>query len=81
MEKADSITFVDNNFSVDGVDDNNLGVTGNNSTVIPDAVSEFALQTNQFSAEYGHSAGGQFSLITKTGTNRLHGSGRQWLPA
>src|SRR5438445_5638594 len=28
----------DNNFTVDGVDDNNLGVTGNNSTVIPDAV-------------------------------------------
>jgi hypothetical protein len=69
----------DNNFSVDGVDDNNLGVTGNNSTVIPDAVSEFALQTNQFSAEYGHSAGGQFSLITKTGTNRLHGSGEWYL--
>jgi len=67
----------DNNFNVDGVDDNNLGVTGNNSTVIPDAVAEFALQTNQFSAEYGHSAGGQFSLITKTGTNRLHGSG-EW---
>lgn len=69
----------DNNFSVDGVDDNNLGVTGNNSTVIPDAVSEFALQTNQFSAEYGHSAGGQFSLITKTGTNKLHGSGEWYL--
>ncbi len=67
----------DNNFTVDGVDDNNLGVTGNNSTVIPDAVSEFALQTNQFSAEYGHSAGGQFSLITKTGTNQFHGSG-EW---
>jgi hypothetical protein len=67
----------DNNFTVDGVDDNNLGVTGNNSTVIPDAVSEFALTTNQFSAEYGHSAGGQFSLITKTGTNALHGSG-EW---
>ncbi|HKV77121.1 MAG TPA: TonB-dependent receptor [Candidatus Sulfotelmatobacter sp.] len=69
----------DNNFNVDGVDDNNLGVTGNNSTVIPDAVSEFAVQTNQFSAEYGHSAGGQFSLITKTGTNRLHGSGEWYL--
>jgi outer membrane receptor protein involved in Fe transport len=64
----------DNNFTVDGVDDNNLGVTGNNSTVIPDAVAEFALTTNQFSAEYGHSAGGQFSLITKTGTNNWHGS-------
>ena len=67
----------DNNFTVDGVDDNNLGVTGNNSTVIPDAVAEFALTTNQFSAEYGHSAGGQFSLITKTGTNNWHGSG-EW---
>lgn len=67
----------DNNFTVDGVDDNNLGVTGNNSTVIPDAVAEFALTTNQFSAEYGHSAGGQFSLVTKTGTNTWHGSG-EW---
>src|SRR6267142_1226136 len=67
----------DNNFTVDGVDDNNLGVTGNNSTVIPDAVAEFNLTTNQFSAEYGHSAGGQFSLVTKTGTNHWHGSG-EW---
>lgn len=67
----------DNNFAVDGVDDNNLGVTGNNSTVIPDAVAEFNLTTNQFSAEYGHSAGGQFSLVTKTGTNEWHGSG-EW---
>src|SRR5438270_6999999 len=67
----------DNNFTVDGVDDNNLGVTGNNSTVIPDAVGEFNLTTNQFSAEYGHSAGGQFSLVTKTGTNNWHGSG-EW---
>ncbi len=67
----------DNNFTVDGVDDNNLGVTGNNATVIPDAVSEFVLTTNQFSAEYGHSAGGQFSLVTKTGTNNFHGSG-EW---
>src|SRR6266436_3804119 len=37
----------DNNFTVDGVDDNNLGVTGNNSTVITDSVAEFTLQTNQ----------------------------------
>ena len=67
----------DNSFSVDGVDDNNLNVTGNNSTVIPDAVAEFNLTTNQFSAEYGHSAGGQFSIVTKTGTNLWHGSG-EW---
>jgi hypothetical protein len=67
----------DNNFVVDGVDDNNLGVTGNNSTVIPDSVGEFVLVTNQFNAEYGHSAGGQFILVTKTGTNNWHGSG-EW---
>src|SRR6266576_1804665 len=67
----------DNNFTVDGVDDNNLGVTGNNSTVIPDDVAEVNLTTNQFSAVYGHSAGGQFSLVTKTGTNNWHGSG-EW---
>src|SRR3984893_3534905 len=67
----------DNNFTIDGVDDNNLGVTGPNSTVIPDSVAEFSLITNQFSAEYGHSAGGQFSLVTKTGTNNWHGSG-EW---
>ena len=68
----------DNNFTVDGVDDNNLNSTGPNSTVIPDAVAEFALQTNQFSAEYGHSAGGQFNLVTKSGTNNWHGSGYEY---
>ena len=50
-----------NSFTVDGVDDNNTGVTGNNSNVIQDAVSGFNLVTNQFSAEYGHSTGGQCS--------------------
>jgi hypothetical protein len=69
----------DNNFTIDGVDDNNLGVTGPNSTVIFDAVGEFHLQTNQFSAEYGHSAGGQFELVTKTGGNNYHGSGQLYL--
>jgi len=68
----------ENNFNVDGVDDNNLGVTGPNSTVIPDAVAEFTLQTNQFSAETGHSSGGQFNLVTKTGTNSLHGSAYEY---
>jgi len=67
----------ENNFTIDGVDDNNLGVTGPNSTVIPDAVAEFSLQTNQFSADTGHSSGGQFALVTKTGTNTWHGSG-EW---
>jgi len=68
----------ENNFTVDGVDDNNLAVTGPNSTVIPDAVAEFTLQTNQFSAETGRSSGGQFNLVTKTGTNSFHGSAYEY---
>lgn len=62
-----------NNFAVDGVDDNDQSVTGPLSTVINDSVAEFNITTNQFSAEYGHSAGGQFNIITKSGTNNWHG--------
>jgi len=38
-------------------------------------VAEFTLLTNQFSAENGHSAGGQFNIVTKSGTNNWHGAG------
>jgi outer membrane receptor protein involved in Fe transport len=66
-----------NGFTIDGVDDNRLDVNGHSQDVIQDSVAEFNLLTNQFSAEYGHSAGGQFNIITKTGTNAWHGGG--WL--
>jgi hypothetical protein len=62
-----------NSFTIDGVDDNRLDITGHSQNVIQDSVAEFNLLTNQFSAEYGHSAGGQFNVITKTGTNQWHG--------
>jgi Carboxypeptidase regulatory-like domain/TonB dependent receptor-like, beta-barrel len=63
-----------NNFTIDGVDNNDVAVTGPLSPVIADSVAEFNLLTNQFSAEYGHSTAGQFNVITKSGTNELHGS-------
>ena len=63
-----------NSFTIDGVDDNRVDVTGHTSEVIPEAVSDFNLVTNMFSAELGHSAGGQFNIITKSGTNTWHGS-------
>ena len=63
-----------NNFTIDGVDNNRLDITGTALPVIADAVQEFNLLTNQFSAEYGHSTAGQFNLITKSGTNDVHGS-------
>lgn len=40
----------------------------------PDALEEFSLQTNNFSAEYANSLGGVVNLRTKSGTNSLHGS-------
>ena len=68
-----------NSFTVDGVDDNNTGVTGNNSNVIQDAVSGFNLVTNEFSAEYANAAAGQFNIVTKSGTNRWHGSAEDYV--
>src|SRR6266567_2602042 len=63
-----------NSFNIDGVDDNRVDVTGHTSEVIPEAVADFNLVTNMFSAEMGHSAGGQFNIVTKSGTNNWHGS-------
>jgi len=63
-----------NSFNIDGVDDNRVDVTGHTSEVIPEAVADFNLVTNMFSAELGHSAGGQFNIVTKSGTNDWHGT-------
>jgi len=63
-----------NNFTIDGVDNNDVSITGSLQPVIQDAVGEFNLISNQFSAEYGHSTAGQFNIISKSGTNQFHGS-------
>lgn len=62
-----------NNFTIEGVDNNNKGVTGPLVFVPNDAVAEFSLLTNNFSPEFGHSSGGQFNTIIKSGTNEYHG--------
>jgi hypothetical protein len=63
----------DNNFTIEGVDNNNKSVTGPLVTVPNDAVQEFSALSNQFSPEFGHSNGGQFNTIVKSGTNDIHG--------
>jgi hypothetical protein len=40
----------------------------------PDAVQEVRVQTHNFSAEYGHTAGSQVSIVSKAGTNDFHGT-------
>ncbi len=62
-----------NNFMVEGIDNNAKNVPGPLLTVPSDAVSEFSTLQNQYSAEYGHSNGGQFNQIIKSGTNQFHG--------
>ena len=64
-----------NSFSIDGVDNLDPSVTVSSQEVIGDAVQEFIVNQNVYSAEYGRGAGGQFNVITKTGTNNWHGSG------
>jgi Carboxypeptidase regulatory-like domain/TonB dependent receptor len=63
-----------NGFNIDGVEDNKLDTNGPTQPVIQESIAEFTLLTNQFSAEYGHSAGGIFNTVTKSGTNDWHGT-------
>jgi hypothetical protein len=60
---------------VDGVDftDQTLGLS--RVRFSQDAISEFRVISNRFDSEIGGSAGGAMSIVTKTGTNALHGSG------
>jgi Carboxypeptidase regulatory-like domain/TonB-dependent Receptor Plug Domain len=44
-----------------------------------DALQEFRVQTSTYSAEYGRSPGGQFSFVTRSGTNVIHGTGFDYL--
>ena len=62
-----------NNFTVEGVDNNNKGVTGPLLQLPNDSVDQFTVLQNQFSAEFGHSSGGQFNQTIKSGTNGFHG--------
>src|SRR5439155_11642277 len=63
-----------NNFTVEGIDENDKGVTGPDIYVPNDAVSNFTILQNQFSPEFGHSTGGQFNTSILGGTNSFHGT-------
>ena len=63
-----------NAFTIDGVDNNDVGVSGNVRGVIQDSVSEFSFLQNNFNAEFSSGGAGSFNTITKSGTNTFHGS-------
>ncbi|HXO04076.1 MAG TPA: carboxypeptidase regulatory-like domain-containing protein [Candidatus Sulfotelmatobacter sp.] len=62
-----------NDFTIEGVDNNDKAVTGPLVIVPNDSVAEFSTLQNIFSPEFGHSTGGQFNTIVKSGTNGYHG--------
>jgi hypothetical protein len=63
-----------NNFLVDGVDNNDYFAGAAAQIPSIDSIQEFEVQTNTFSAEYGRNSGSVVNLVTKSGSNNLHGS-------
>lgn len=73
-----------NNFLLDGIDNNAKIVDQQNSSPVViqpsvDALQEFRVETNNYSAEYGYSAGAVVNAMIKSGTNRLHGDAFEFL--
>ncbi|MBT9333080.1 TonB-dependent receptor [Paracidobacterium acidisoli] len=73
-----------NDFILDGVDNNINVIDFMNGTSYsirppPDALAEFKLETSNFSAEFGHSAGAVLNASIKSGTNHIHGSAWEYV--
>src|SRR6201997_2367343 len=65
-----------NNFLLDGVDNNDTSVPGIPGGVLsanPDSIEEFRVITSNFNAEYGRNTGGIIDMVTKGGGNSFHG--------
>ncbi len=63
-----------NNFSVNGGDANDQFVNLPTIQPTPDAIEEFRVISNTFDAEYGRNSGAVVNVVTKSGTNQLHGN-------
>jgi len=77
---ANGVREDQNNYLLDGIDNNSDNVdflNGTNFVVLPppDALSEFKVQTSDYDAQYGRAAGAILNATIKSGTNQIHGSG------
>jgi hypothetical protein len=59
---------------VDGADNTDNSVNASRSTVSQEAVQEFQVATNSYTAEFGRATGGIINVVTKSGTNDFHGN-------
>lgn len=76
---ANGLRPAQNNYLLDGIDNNSDNVdflNGTNFVVLPppDAIAEFKVQTSDFSAELGRAAGAVLNATIKSGTNSIHGA-------
>jgi hypothetical protein len=62
-----------NNFLLDGASNNDTFNTGFVLRPPPDAIQEFKILTHSYTAEYGRNAGSVINVVTRSGTNQLHG--------
>lgn len=67
------------NYILDGASNNDNYTNAPNPYPDPDALREFSVQTNNFSAEFGRLAGGVINVVTKSGANQFHGSAFEYL--
>jgi hypothetical protein len=81
---VNGLRSVFNNFLLDGADNNaygtsNQGFANQVAQPSPDAVAEFKVITNNYSAEYGRSGGAVINMATRSGTNQFHGTAYEFL--
>jgi Carboxypeptidase regulatory-like domain/TonB-dependent Receptor Plug Domain len=67
------------NYLLDGVDNNDPYTNVPAPYPDPDALAQFSVQTSNFDAEYGRNSGGIVDAITRSGTNKVHGSAYEFL--
>ncbi len=66
-------------YLMDGADFNDLLLNTNLPFPNPDAIQEFNTQTSNMTAEYGNAVGGVVSVVTKSGTNQIHGDAFEFI--
>jgi len=67
------------NYVLDGAQNNDHYSNAANPMPNPDALAEFSVQTNNFSAEFGRNNGGLVNAVTRSGSNALHGTAFEYL--
>lgn len=67
------------NYQLDGGSNIDHYTNVNNPFPNPDALEEFSVQTNNYSAEHGRASGAVVNIVTKSGTNQFHGSAFEFL--